>query len=280
MLGGGPFDLRPGQWTDDTAMALALADSLISCASFDPNDLATRFVRWWQEGAYSCTGTCFDIGITTREALARFVRTSEPYAGSAAADTAGNGSLMRLAPVALYALHDAAQADQLARDQSRITHAAPEAIEAAPTSCGSCATPSSLIRCAPFPDLVRRRRHRGHRRRLLASEVTQTRSVRPATFIEHARSRPLGCRHHLHLREALSSGRSIWLKTPITVGAVTGSSQAPLRCISHPESAASSLAWQREISRAADRLLIKSLRSSSKQAFHVALPPQGIGPAS
>lgn len=130
MLGGGPFGLRPGQWTDDTAMALALADSLVSCSGFNPNDLATRFVRWWQHGAYSCTGTCFDIGITTREALARFVRTGDPYAGSTAPDTAGNGSLMRLAPVALFALHDAAQADQLARDQSRITHAAPQAIEA------------------------------------------------------------------------------------------------------------------------------------------------------
>jgi ADP-ribosyl-[dinitrogen reductase] hydrolase len=130
MTGGGPFDLKPGQWTDDTAMALALAHSLISCQGFDPYDLATRFVSWWQHGAYSCTGTCFDIGITTSAALARFVRTGEPYAGSTAPDTAGNGSLMRLAPVALFALHDARQADSLARDQSRVTHAAPQAIEA------------------------------------------------------------------------------------------------------------------------------------------------------
>ncbi len=111
-------------------MALALADSLITCQGFDPHDLATRFVSWWQEGAYSCTGTCFDIGITTREALARFVQTKEPYAGSTDPLSAGNGSLMRLAPVALFALDDARLADQVARDQSRVTHAAPQAIEA------------------------------------------------------------------------------------------------------------------------------------------------------
>lgn len=130
ITGGGPFDLKPGEWTDDTAMALALADSLLSCSKFDPHDLATRFVHWWQDGAYSCTGTCFDIGITTREALARFVRTGDPFAGSTDPQTAGNGSLMRLVPVALFALHDAALADQLARDHSRITHAAQQAVEA------------------------------------------------------------------------------------------------------------------------------------------------------
>lgn len=156
LLGGGPFDLRPGQWTDDTAMALALADSLIGCSGFNPNDLATRFVRWWQQGAYSCTGTCFDIGITTSAALARFVRTGEPYAGSIAPDTAGNGSLMRLAPVALFALHDAAHADQLARDQSRVTHAALQAIEA-------CAYFVQLLREAILgePDMLRPRTSSG-----------------------------------------------------------------------------------------------------------------------
>jgi ADP-ribosyl-[dinitrogen reductase] hydrolase len=130
MTGGGPFALEPGQWTDDTAMALALADSLIACQGFDQTDLITRFVAWWRKGRYSCTGTCFDIGITTAAALDRFKRDGDPFAGSTAADTAGNGSLMRLAPVALYALDDAEEADRIARDQSRTTHGAPEAIEA------------------------------------------------------------------------------------------------------------------------------------------------------
>ncbi|WP_325169977.1 ADP-ribosylglycohydrolase family protein [Methylobacterium sp. C25] len=152
MLGGGPFDLRPGQWTDDTAMALALADSLISCQAFNPHDIATRFVSWWQDGVYSCTHDCRDIGLTTREALASFIRTGNPYAGSSDPTTGGNGSLMRLAPAALFALHDDEAADQLARNQSRITHAAPQAVEA-------CALLVQLLREAIFgqPDVLRPR---------------------------------------------------------------------------------------------------------------------------
>ena len=130
MIGGGPFALAPGQWTDDTAMALALADSLVTCRGFDPDDLALRFLAWWQEGTYSCTGRCFDIGLTTREALARYDETDEPFSGSTDPEAAGNGSLMRLAPVALFTLPDMSQADDVARDQSRITHAAPQAVEA------------------------------------------------------------------------------------------------------------------------------------------------------
>ncbi len=69
MIGGGPFGLRAGQWTDDTALAVALADSLAEDRNFDPRDLMNRFVAWWKTGEYSCTGACFDIGITTRTAL-------------------------------------------------------------------------------------------------------------------------------------------------------------------------------------------------------------------
>lgn len=130
MLGGGPFDLRPGQWTDDTSMALALAESLIAHPEFDATDLMRRFVAWAEDGAYSCTGTCFDIGIITRNSLGYFQRTGDPFAGSSAPDRAGNGALMRIAPVALRALEDDALAARIARDQSRTTHAAVEAVEA------------------------------------------------------------------------------------------------------------------------------------------------------
>lgn len=130
MVGGGVFNLKPGQWTDDTAMALALADSLISCRGFDAQDLMRRFLRWYRHGDYSCTGLCFDIGLTTREALVRYERTGELYAGSTDPHSAGNGSLMRLAPVALFALDDEELALQTAADQSRTTHAAKPCIEA------------------------------------------------------------------------------------------------------------------------------------------------------
>ena len=64
MVGGGPFDLRPGEWTDDTSMALCLAESLVECDGFDPVDQLQRYLRWWHEGHHSSTGRCFDIGYT------------------------------------------------------------------------------------------------------------------------------------------------------------------------------------------------------------------------
>jgi ADP-ribosyl-[dinitrogen reductase] hydrolase len=130
MIGGGPFQLQPGQWTDDTAMALALADSLAEDGTLDAADLMQRFVDWHERGRYSCTGRCFDIGITTRQALGRWAATGNPMAGSTDSKTAGNGSLMRLAPVALRHFRNPAALRDVAARQSRITHAAPEAVDA------------------------------------------------------------------------------------------------------------------------------------------------------
>lgn len=130
MIGGGPFGLKAGQWTDDTALALALADSLIACEGIDEADLMERFARWRDQGAYSCTGTCFDVGITTAGAIDRFKRTGEPIAGPISPATAGNGSLMRLAPVALAHLSDPERRRDAAARQSRTTHGAPAAVAA------------------------------------------------------------------------------------------------------------------------------------------------------
>ena len=130
MAGGGPFDLPAGAWTDDTAMALALADSLAASDALDCRDLMDRFVRWWRDGDYSCSGNCFDIGITTREALSRYRQTGDPLAGSTDPRSAGNGSLMRLAPVALRFWNDRPRLVSAAAEQSRTTHAADEAVDA------------------------------------------------------------------------------------------------------------------------------------------------------
>jgi ADP-ribosyl-[dinitrogen reductase] hydrolase len=130
MVGGGPFNLRPGEWTDDTAMALCLADSLIASRRLDQRDLIARFVRWWRTGENSCTGSCFDIGGTTHRALAVFERTGNPVAGSTSPRSAGNGSLMRLAPVASYWHDDRGTAEAAARGQSATTHGASAAVEA------------------------------------------------------------------------------------------------------------------------------------------------------
>lgn len=131
IVGGGPFKLKPGQWTDDTSMALCLADSLIEKQGFDPKDLMERFYRWWRTGYNSSTGECFDIGITTRQSLEEFKRTGNPYAGSKDPKKAGNGSIMRLAPVVLFHVDSLSKAQELARNQSRTTHQSEESIEAA-----------------------------------------------------------------------------------------------------------------------------------------------------
>ena len=130
MVGGGPFHLAAGQWTDDTSMALCLAESLIERNAFDPIDQLSRYVRWKREGHHSSIGRCFDIGSTVLEALTTFERYGEPWSGSADEHSAGNGSLMRLAPVPLFFAADPETAIARAADSSRTTHGAWEAIDA------------------------------------------------------------------------------------------------------------------------------------------------------
>lgn len=130
IVGGGPFYLEPGQWTDDTSMALALADSLLTCNGLNEVDLIERFLCWREDGVYSATGKCFDIGITVSSALRRFKASGDPLAGSTDPMSAGNGSLMRLAPVAIHFWNDAEARGSAAARQSLTTHGAPEAVDA------------------------------------------------------------------------------------------------------------------------------------------------------
>jgi ADP-ribosyl-[dinitrogen reductase] hydrolase len=130
MVGGGPFHLMPGQWTDDTSMALCLAQSLVEREDFDPKDQMERYLRWYREGYLSSTGHCFDIGNTIQQALLRFEQTREPYSGSTDPWSAGNGSIMRLAPVPLYYSQDPYQAILKSAQSSRTTHGASAAVDA------------------------------------------------------------------------------------------------------------------------------------------------------
>lgn len=130
MVGGGPFSLKAGQWTDDTSMALCLAESLITKQACDPQDQMARYANWYQWGYWSSTGHCFDIGMATRAAIQEFLRSGNALAGSADPRSAGNGSLMRLAPVALMYGHEEAQLQAMAALSSRTTHAAPECLDA------------------------------------------------------------------------------------------------------------------------------------------------------
>jgi ADP-ribosyl-[dinitrogen reductase] hydrolase len=111
-------------------MALCLADSLLACGEFDETDLMRRFVGWQEEGENSHNGMCFDIGITTANALYRFRSTGNPIAGSTDRRSAGNGSLMRLLPVAIRWHRNKDQAVAAARRQSLTTHGASEAVDA------------------------------------------------------------------------------------------------------------------------------------------------------
>lgn len=130
IVGGGPFHLEPGQWTDDTSMALCLAESLVTCRGFDARDQMERYVRWRDHGHLSSNGRCFDIGNTTDAALERFARTGEPYSGSTNPFSAGNGSIMRLAPVPMAYARNAGEAIRRSAESSRTTHGAPEAVDA------------------------------------------------------------------------------------------------------------------------------------------------------
>ena len=133
MTGGGVFDLAPGQWTDDTSMALCIAASLTETGAYDPRDQLARFVRWYRDGYLSSTGRCFDIGNQTRAALEEFDATGEPYREAVGGMSAGNGSLMRLAPVAMAFCDDPDAAGRFSADSSRTTHPAVECVEA----CGA-----------------------------------------------------------------------------------------------------------------------------------------------
>lgn len=129
MLGGGPFGLVPGEWTDDTSMALCLAASLIHCKGFDAVDQMNRYCNWRSVGYMSSNGRCFDIGMTVTGALDRYLASGDPFAGSPDPRSAGNGALMRLAPVPMYYAGHADAALRYAGDSTRTTHGAPEAVE-------------------------------------------------------------------------------------------------------------------------------------------------------
>ncbi len=130
MVGGGAFNLQPGQWTDDTSMALCLAESLVAKGGFDALDQMQRYLAWYETGYLSSTGICFDIGNATRQALEKFKTTGNPLSGSSHPSSAGNGSLMRLAPVAMFYAPDTGRAGAYAAKSSRTTHGARECVDA------------------------------------------------------------------------------------------------------------------------------------------------------
>ncbi|WP_444997370.1 ADP-ribosylglycohydrolase family protein [Aliikangiella sp. IMCC44359] len=129
MIGGGPFNLNPGEWTDDTSMALCLAQSLIHKNGFDAADQMNRYCNWYRHGYMSSNGKCFDIGNTVSTALIEYERTKEPFSGPTHRLSAGNGCLMRLAPIPIFYKDNLEKALHFAGESSRTTHGAAECID-------------------------------------------------------------------------------------------------------------------------------------------------------
>ncbi len=124
LVGGGPFHLAPGQWTDDTSMALCLGVSLVERGGFDARDQMERDRNWREQGYLSATGRCFAVGGTVARALARFRTTGEAFAGSTDPGSAEAGCIMRLAPIPIFDVPDQWAIARYARQSSRTTHGA------------------------------------------------------------------------------------------------------------------------------------------------------------
>lgn len=130
LIGGGPFELPRGGWSDDTAMALCLADSLLATDSFDARDQVERYARWQREGYLSATGQCLGITASTARALAMAQWRRQLFAGSHAPDQLDPEPLSRVAPVVLFFFAAPDEAVQLASDAARTTCQAPAVLAA------------------------------------------------------------------------------------------------------------------------------------------------------
>jgi ADP-ribosyl-[dinitrogen reductase] hydrolase len=130
MVGGGPFGLAAGEWTDDTSMALCLAESILDTGGMDLDDQLRRYLLWKDEGYLSSNGRCFDIGMTTRTQLERYRRTNQAVDPAPNQEAAANGSLMRLAAVPIRWHADPATAAERSAESSCTTHAARRPVDA------------------------------------------------------------------------------------------------------------------------------------------------------
>lgn len=157
MQSGGTWKLKAGQWTDDTSMALCLASSLITKQRFDPYDQLVRYKWWYKLGFLSSVGHCFDIGSATRRALDTFISRQKIIKTQGRCQTdeqvdqlsfddvqkvskfdvhcsrpniAGNGALMRLAPVPLFYFLSPQSAIDYAGQSAALTHGDVKAIDA------------------------------------------------------------------------------------------------------------------------------------------------------
>ena len=123
MIGYGTHNQPKGTWSDDTSMTLCLVDNLIK--GYNLNEIANNFVKWYRQGFMTPYGVAFDIGNTTRKAIYNIeAGVNVIEAGGAAQYDNGNGSLMRILPLAFY-LRNEDNLDKkfkIIHDVSAITH--------------------------------------------------------------------------------------------------------------------------------------------------------------
>lgn len=115
--------VKPGTWSDDGAQALCLLASLLDCDQFDAADFGRRIVDWYDTGYMAVEGKVFDVGITTASAIHRLREGVPPLEAGGTSDQAnGNGSLMRVLPLALWHQGTDEELVEDAHRQSRVTH--------------------------------------------------------------------------------------------------------------------------------------------------------------
>ncbi len=258
ILGGGAFGLEPGEWTDDTSMALCLADSLLARDGFDPKDVMDRYVRWWRNGENSPSGRCVDIGNTTYDALNRYEQLREPDCGSSDPLSAGNGSLMRLAPVPIFSCRNVEKAKEMAVLQSRTTHAATEAMEA-------CEFFSELlveaIDGSPKDEVLRTRSWSG---RSVIGEIAKggwkhksRDQIQSTGYVVHSLEAAIWCVYGASsFEEALVTAVNLG-RDADTVGAITGQLAGALwSCDSIPQRWLEVLQWREHIEELAMKLFV------------------------
>ncbi|MDH0658209.1 ADP-ribosylglycohydrolase family protein [Empedobacter sp. GD03865] len=123
MTGYGTYNMPPGTFSDDSSMMFCLAESL--CNGYNVNDIAEKFQMWMHEGYWTADGEVFDVGISTRKAINRLRVVKNPTeAGSTAESDNGNGSLMRILPLAIFTKDlSIDERCEIVKEVSSITHA-------------------------------------------------------------------------------------------------------------------------------------------------------------
>jgi ADP-ribosyl-[dinitrogen reductase] hydrolase len=130
LLGGGPYDLPRGAWTDDTAMALCLAESLVEIGRFDVRDQVARYLRWQKEGHLSATGQCLGISANVARALATAQWRRQAFPGSHDPKQLDADPLPRVAVAAMFYFADRTAAIHNAAESARVTCQAPDLLAA------------------------------------------------------------------------------------------------------------------------------------------------------